>query len=195
MTKFLVGGNFMVDAVRKIYQAAILVGLIAIMAACGDIATPGDIPPMTPEEAQSAPTTQPTATPPADLPVEIEAAPTATALPVEIVEPGSPVLPTSPVAEPGAAPVQGLAQPVPGSEAALAAAITHLIQQTGLPPDQITVTSIQPMEWPDASLGCPQEGMMYAQVITPGYLIVLEAQGQTFEYHTDQGTNVVLCQK
>jgi hypothetical protein len=51
------------------------------------------------------------------------------------------------------------------------------------------------MEWSDASLGCPQEGMMYAQVITPGYLIVLEAQGQTFEYHTDQGTNVVLCQK
>ena len=24
-------------------------------------------------------------------------------------------------------------------------------------------------------LGCPQEGMMYAQVITPGYLMVLEA--------------------
>ncbi|MCK6626498.1 MAG: hypothetical protein L6R45_15140 [Anaerolineae bacterium] len=185
----------MIDAVRKICQAAIIVGLIAIMAACGDIATPGDIPPMTPEEAQSAPTTQPTATPTTDLPVEIEAAPSATALPVEIVEPDSPVLPTSPVAEPGAAPAQGMAQPVPGSEAALAAAITHLIQQTGLPPDQITVTSIQPMEWPDASLGCPQEGMMYAQVITPGYLILLEAQGQTFEYHTDQGTNVVLCQK
>ncbi|NJN97125.1 MAG: hypothetical protein HC875_25045 [Anaerolineales bacterium] len=184
----------MFDIVRKIGQAALLVSLIGVAAACGDMARPEDIPPMTPEEAQSAPTSQPTPTPPADVPVEIKAVPTATALPVEIVEPGSPVLPTDLAVEP-AAPAEGAAPASPGSDAALAAAIADLTKQSGVPSDQITVVSVEPMEWPDASLGCPQEGMMYAQVITPGYLIVLEAQGQQYEYHTDQGTNVVLCQK
>jgi hypothetical protein len=37
--------------------------------------------------------------------------------------------------------------------------------------------------------------MMYAQVITPGYLIILAAEGQQYEYHTDQAANVVLCQQ
>ncbi len=183
----------MVDAIRTICQAALLVGLIGIATACGDMATPsGDIPPMTPEKAQSAPT-EPTATAPADLSVQIEAAPTPTGLPVEIVEPSSPILPTSPVAEPAApsAPREGIV----GSQAALAAAVADLARQTGVPADQITVASVEPMEWPDASLGCPQEGMMYAQVITPGYLVALEAQGQTYQYHTDQRGTVVLCQK
>lgn len=183
----------MVDVVRKICQAALLVSLVGIATACGDMATPpGDIPPMTPEKAQAAPT-EPTATPPVDLPIQIESAPTPTGLPVEIIEPTSPILPTSPVAEPAApsAPVEGIA----GSQAALAAAVADLARQTGLPADQITVASVEPMQWPDASLGCPQEGMMYAQVITPGYLVMLEAQGQKYEYHTDQRSTVVWCKK
>jgi hypothetical protein len=90
------------------------------------------------------------------------------------------------------APAQGV-PPIPGSEAALAAAVADLTKQTGLPADQITLVSIEGRDWSDASLGCPQEGMMYAQVITPGYLIILEVQGQQYEYHTDQTTNVILC--
>jgi hypothetical protein len=86
-------------------------------------------------------------------------------------------------------------QPIPGSEAALAAAIADLSQRTGVSADQITLVSMEAREWSDASLGCPQEGMMYAQVITPGYLIILAAQGQQYEYHTDQAANVVLCQQ
>jgi hypothetical protein len=176
----------------KINLAALLAGCV-LVAACGEAAIPGDIPPMTPTQAQVAPS-EPTETPPPELPVEIEAAPTTVGLPTEIAEPGSPILPTSPVAEP-AAPVGRDVPVAPGSEAALAAVVADLAKQTGFLADQIIVTSVEPMEWPDASLGCPQEGMMYAQVVTPGYLIVLEAQGQTFEYHTDQTTNVVLCNK
>jgi hypothetical protein len=87
------------------------------------------------------------------------------------------------------------AKAAPGSETAVAAAIANLSKQTGLPTDQINIDSVTAMEWPDSSLGCPQEGMMYAQVITPGYLIGLSAQGKTYEYHTDQKTNVILCKK
>jgi hypothetical protein len=114
----------------------------------------------------------------------------ATELPREIVEPVSPV-PRG--VEPEVAPADK--QAVPGSEAALAAAKADLAKRAGVPADQVTLVSVETKEWSDASLGCPQEGMMYAQVITPGYLMILAAQGQQYEYHTDQAGNVVLCQK
>ena len=86
------------------------------------------------------------------------------------------------------------AEVIPGSEEALAAAVEGLSEHTGLPPDRITLVSMETVEWRDSSLGCPQEGFMYAQVITPGYRIVLEADGQEYVYHTDQGPNAVLCE-
>lgn len=69
-----------------------------------------------------------------------------------------------------------------------------LMQRAQVSADAITVVSAQPVEWRDTSLGCPIEGMMYAQVITPGYLIVLEANGQEYEYHASQ-THAVFCEK
>ncbi len=59
--------------------------------------------------------------------------------------------------------------------------------------DEIKVVSLESVEWRDTSLGCPQEGMAYAQVITPGYMIVLEAGGQTYEFHTNTTDQVVPC--
>jgi hypothetical protein len=58
--------------------------------------------------------------------------------------------------------------------------------------DVIQVLKTEAAQWPDSSLGCPQKGMMYMQVITPGYTIVLGAQGKTYEYHTSM-TRVELC--
>ncbi|RME52169.1 MAG: hypothetical protein D6790_18925 [Caldilineae bacterium] len=52
-------------------------------------------------------------------------------------------------------------------------------------PDQVLVRVIERVEWNDASLGCPKPGQMYAQVITPGYRIVVEAGDQVIEYHTN----------
>ena len=49
------------------------------------------------------------------------------------------------------------------------------------------------VEWPDASLGCPQVDVTYAQVITPGYQIQLEANGQVYTFHTDETDQVILC--
>jgi len=51
------------------------------------------------------------------------------------------------------------------------------------------------VEWSDASLGCPKPGFAYAQVITPGYRIVLTAGQQQYEYHTDKSRAVVLCER
>ena len=59
-----------------------------------------------------------------------------------------------------------------------------LVQTTGAGADEITVVSTEEVEWGDTSLGCPEPDGMYAQVITPGYLIVLESGGDVYDYHS-----------
>lgn len=48
-------------------------------------------------------------------------------------------------------------------------------------------------EWADGGLGCPRLGQLYAQVLTPGWLIEVASGGKVFEYHTDSGDTFVLC--
>jgi hypothetical protein len=42
------------------------------------------------------------------------------------------------------------------------------------------------MDWPDGCLGVAEEGMMCTQVITPGFQIILEADGKVVEYRTNE---------
>ena len=56
------------------------------------------------------------------------------------------------------------------------------------------VLAFDPVEWGDTSLSCPMRGMVYAQVITPGFRLVFVYQGQQNEYHMDRdGSSVVAC--
>jgi hypothetical protein len=56
----------------------------------------------------------------------------------------------------------------------------------------VTVLSVEKTEFPDASLGVPEPGKMYAQVITPGYIIQLGAGAGVYTYH-GSGERVVLA--
>lgn len=58
----------------------------------------------------------------------------------------------------------------------------------------VEILALEDVVWPDASLGCPAPGKMYAQVETPGWLITLRAEDKTYSYHADQRGNYVLCQ-
>lgn len=69
----------------------------------------------------------------------------------------------------------------------------HLADQLALPVGQIHLLAAYEVVWPDASLGCPQEGMAYVQVLTPGYLIHLGSGNLTFEYHSGKGDHVIYC--
>ncbi len=59
----------------------------------------------------------------------------------------------------------------------------HLAEKLGIKLEEVSVQNVEKTEFPDASLGVPEEGQMYAQVITPGYIIDLTAQGDTYRYH------------
>lgn len=82
-----------------------------------------------------------------------------------------------------------------GAQPAVTAAKQHLASRVDADAENIQVVEFEAVEWSDASLGCPQPGQMYAQVVTPGYRVVLEADGQTYEYHTDRGNTAVPCEK
>ncbi len=57
-----------------------------------------------------------------------------------------------------------------------------------------SLTSAEGKQWSDASLGCPEEGFMYAQVITPGYKLVFDLAGTSYPVHTNaDGSHMVIC--
>ena len=68
-----------------------------------------------------------------------------------------------------------------------------LAQRLAVPAAGITVADARAVTWSDASLGCPQEGFAYAQVLTSGYLIILEEAGNQYEYHAGKGPEVIYC--
>ena len=60
-----------------------------------------------------------------------------------------------------------------------------LSERLQIPISDISLVKEEAVEWPDASLGFPEKGMMYAQVITPGFKIILKADNKSYEYHSD----------
>jgi len=46
--------------------------------------------------------------------------------------------------------------------------------------------SVEDADFPDLSLGAAEDDEMSGQMITPGWRIRLEAQGQTYEYRADK---------
>jgi len=68
-----------------------------------------------------------------------------------------------------------------------------LAQRLSISSTDIIVLDAKVVAWSNSSLGCPQPGMAYADVITPGYLIVLQFNHQVYEYHAGKNLEVFLC--
>jgi hypothetical protein len=96
---------------------------------------------------------------------------------------GSPGRPTTELSPPfETAPATNA--PVTGEVPAdvMAKASADLAARTGLDPSTFTVVRSEQVQWPDGSLGCPVPGQMYTQMVTPGYWIILEAGGTSYDY-------------
>lgn len=78
-------------------------------------------------------------------------------------------------------------------EKVITLAVENLFTRLSLDPKQVRVISVEPAKWLDATLGCPRPGDASAEQAEPGYLIVLEANGQIYEYRADTGKTVILC--
>jgi hypothetical protein len=76
---------------------------------------------------------------------------------------------------------------------AIEVAVATLARQLNSAPEEISVAEVRPVTWPDSSLGCPKPGMMYTQVLTPGYQIKLVRADKEYIMHTDRGHRAVQC--
>jgi hypothetical protein len=110
--------------------------------------------------------------------------------------PAGPTVPAPPTAPTPPPPTPVPPTPTPDPQAQLppvAAARQDAAARLGVPEDQLGIERLEPVEWGDSSLGCPQPGQFYLQVITPGYLVVISGAGRQLEYHTDTRGRIVLC--
>lgn len=98
----------------------------------------------------------------------------------------SPTLPDTPTDEPFLSPLEETVDLPAGSETVVAKTRQDLAERLLIDPDQVRVVSVEAVQWRDSSLGCPQPGMNYLQVITPGYRIELEVGGEIYTYHAGQ---------
>jgi len=71
-------------------------------------------------------------------------------------------------------------------------AISDLEQRLGVSAKDVTVEQVKKTDFPDTSLGVPEPGKAYAQVITPGYIVRLTVAGKTYQYH-GSGSRVVFA--
>lgn len=98
---------------------------------------------------------------------------------------------------PAAVPQLETPESLPDSEVAPVAEAAELAaEQAGVPAADLTLVEAEAVEWPDASLGCPQPGTMYATVITPGWRFTFtDKEGNTVTLHTDRDLQAaVVCQ-
>ena len=90
-------------------------------------------------------------------------------------------------------------QPLPtssnsGLQSLIEKAKEDLAQRLSMPASDISLVEAKEVVWPDGSLGCPQPGMMYAQVLTSGYLIKLKYDNRDFEYHAGKDRSLTYCE-
>ncbi len=92
-----------------------------------------------------------------------------------------------------AVPRPGAAAEKMGLERQVLAAKADLARRLGVQADAIEVLEAREVTWPDTSLGCPEPGMMYAQVLTPGVLVRLGYRGSAHRYHGGLASVPVPC--
>ncbi len=72
-------------------------------------------------------------------------------------------------------------------------AIADLAQRLSIAPEDIQVMAAEMRTWSDASLGCPQPDMSYAQVPQDGLLVQLGYAGRVYNYHSGGNQAPFLC--
>ncbi len=165
-------------------QLATVVALGLLVAGCGSD-----------DDSGTSSGAEPTAT--------IEPGPTGTPEPEPTADDdGGTDMTDQPTPEPSLPPVEGgsVGRSHPGDDyppeltSIVELAITELAEHLGIDPGAISVVQVDEVTWSDASLGCPQPGRAYAQVVTDGLRILLEADGTFHDYRSGGFADPVRCE-
>jgi hypothetical protein len=105
---------------------------------------------------------------------------TAAPMPTVVIEQGGNVKPTI--------------DPSSGLQPLVDQAIADLVDRMSVDPAEVEVAAAESVVWPDTSLGCPQPGMQYLQLLTDGFRIELRVKDRVYAYHGGRGRGPFLCE-
>lgn len=71
-------------------------------------------------------------------------------------------------------------------------AVNQLSEELGVSVQDIEIREFEQVEWPNACLGIPQEGQACAEVITPGFRVALEVNGEAYEVRSNLDGTVIV---
>ncbi len=145
--------------------------LLCLLAACNPLQA---VTPTLPAETPPPPTVTQAA---ADTPAPPVASPTAQQPEMEATQMTSPTPPASST----------------GLESLVEQAKRDLAQRLSIEITEISLIETREVVWPDASLGCPQPGMVYTQVPVNGFLIRLGVGKEMYFYHSGGSEAAFLC--
>lgn len=87
------------------------------------------------------------------------------------------------------------AEPVPVTtgDPQIDAARRAVAADAGVEVARVVIKEARVVEWASRALGCPEPGMNYAMVLTPGVFILLELDGTLYRYHGTRGGEPFPC--
>ena len=81
-----------------------------------------------------------------------------------------------------------------GPNCARVAAAQLLAGELVVDQSEIELVSFRQVDWPDSSLGCPQEGRFYIEGVVPGYELLLDYEGTSYQIHSNEfGSRQITC--
>ena len=71
--------------------------------------------------------------------------------------------------------------------------VADAAQRAGVDESAVSIVSYEEVTWPDGSLGCPQPGMGYIQVLIDGYKLIVRAGEVEYDYRGSGVGEFELC--
>jgi hypothetical protein len=93
--------------------------------------------------------------------------------------------------DPAATATPGVPSTDSNADAIAGAASAYLAQDLGIAENEIEVVSVEATEFSDSCLGLGGPAESCLQAITPGWVVMMDVNGQTYEAHTDESAQQV----
>lgn len=117
-------------------------------------------------------------------------------------EPSAPPPRTTGIAPPTRIPDAVMAESSPAGEPVATASIPREVRRAvvadaakrfKVAESSVVLAGAEQVTWSDGSLGCPEPGRLYTQMLVPGFRMQARTQEGQLTYHTDSRGNALTC--
>jgi hypothetical protein len=109
---------------------------------------------------------------------------------------GGGIAPPTRIPDPEQAVLAPSGQPVPTANIpreVRRAVVADAAKRFNVAESEVVIARAEQVTWPDGSLGCPEPGRMYTQMLVDGFRVAARTAAGELTYHTDSRGNVVNC--